>query len=105
MNSFHISQNVSSGHYAVALTGYRGWHRDSAIGDGITSATAALVTRCDSKAEAEAVAEEMNAQHAEPRPGSQDVPVYDARPYVRDDYMSRQAKQNNRSCDRRIVRI
>lgn len=102
-----IKQNVTSGRYAVAIVGYRGWRRDAAIGDGITSALNALVTRCQTKAEALALAGELNAAQPAIMPGSQDVPVYECRKYDRADYLSRQAREQNgnRDCDRRIVNL
>lgn len=101
-----ITQNLTTGRYAVALVGYRGWRRDSAIGDGITSATSALVTRCATKAEAAAIARDLNDAQPCVMPGSQDVPVYQALAYHRTDYLSRQDRDNgNRDVDRRIAGV
>jgi hypothetical protein len=102
-----IKQNVNSGKWAVAMVGYKGWRRDAAIGDGITSALSALVTRCDTKAEAEQIAAELNAAQPAILPGTPDVPVYAAQRYAKRDYLSRQAyEQNgNRDCDRRIIHL
>lgn len=101
-----IQQNLSTGRYAVALVGYRGWRRDSAIGDGITSATSALVTRCRTKAEAVRIAAELNESQPSVMAGSPDVPVYQALPYRRDDYLSRQDRANgSRDVDRRIAGV
>lgn len=102
-----IRQNVTSGKWAVAITGWRGWRRDAAIGDGITSATAALVTRCETKAEAVELAAALNGEQPTILPGTPDVPVYEARRYNKSDYIGRQARlQNgNRDCDRRIVHL
>lgn len=102
-----INQNVTSGKWAVAMTGYKGWHRESAIGDGITAALNALVTRCETKAEAEAIAAELNAAQPSVMPGSQDVPVYEACKYNKADYIGRQAREQNgnRDCDRRIIHL
>lgn len=102
-----ITQNVTSGRWAVAITGYRGWRRDAAIGDGITRATAALVTRCETKAEATELADALNGEQPAILPGTPDVPVYEARRYDRADYLSRQDRRQNgsRDCDRRIVQL
>lgn len=99
-------QNITSGKWAVALVGYKGWRRDSAIGDGITSAQCALVTRCESRQHAEAIVAEMTAKLPAVLPGSQDVPEYAVRAYRRTDYLSRQDLRNgSRDADRRIVRL
>lgn len=100
-----ILQNVTTGRYAVAMVGYRGWRRDSAIGDGITSALNALVARCATMAEAEEIAEAMNAEQPHAMPGSKDVPVYEARKYAKSDYIGRQAREQNgnRDADRRVI--
>jgi hypothetical protein len=105
MTATTSKQNLTSGKYAVALVGYRGWGRDSAIGDGIKAALRALVTRCGTMAEAEAMAARLNEAQPLVLPGSQDVPVYEARRYHRDDYISRQdlAQAGGRDCDRRIA--
>ena len=102
-----INQNVTSGKWAVAIVGYKGWRRDAAIGDGITSALNALITRCETKAEAEELAAALNAEQPSILPGSPDVPVYEARRYAKSDYIGRQAREQNgnRDCDRRIVHI
>ncbi len=102
-----IKQNVTSGKWAVAIVGYRGWMRDSAIGDGITSALNALVTRCETKKEAEILAAALNAEQPAILPGSQDVPVYEARLYAKSDYIGRQAREHNgnRDADRRVVHL
>jgi len=52
--------NPDRGPWAVALVGYRGWDRDMAIGDGITQALNALVSRHATKEEAEAAAKALN---------------------------------------------
>lgn len=49
---YPLKQNVDAGTYAVAIVGYQAWRRDMAIGDGITSATSSLVTRCRTLKEA-----------------------------------------------------
>ena len=102
-----IKQNVTSGKWAVAMVGYRGWMRDSAIGDGITSALNALLTRCETQQEAEELAASLNAEQPSVMPGSNDVPVYEARRYAKSDYIGRQARDlnGNRDCDRRIVHL
>lgn len=102
-----INQNVSNGKYAVAMIGYRGYRREAAIGDGVTSATAALLTRCETMEEAEKIAAELNYSQPAVRPGSQDVPVYAAMKYAKGDYLSRQAREQNgsRDADRRIIHL
>lgn len=97
-------KNVSRGKYAVAQTGWRGWRNSALIGDGITLAINALLTRCDTMADANRIAAEMNALHKEPRPGSPSIPVYAAKKYVKTDYLSRQDRRNgDRDCDQRII--
>lgn len=99
-----IKQNVTSGKHAVALVGYSGWRRESAIGDGVTKATMALVTRCGSKTDAARIAKALNDAQPGVLPGSKDVPVYEARKYAKTDYLSQQDRRNgDRDCDRRIV--
>ena len=102
-----INQNVTSGKWAVAQVGWRGWRRDAAMGDGITSALNALLTRCETKEEAVALAAELNDEQPPVRAGSNDVPVYEARPYRKADYIGRQAREQNQSrdCDRRIIHL
>ncbi len=102
-----IRQNVTSGKWAVAMVGHKGWRRDAAIGDGITAALNALLTRCDTKEEAERLAAELNDAQPAVLPGSQDVPVYEARRYAKTDYLSRQAREQNggRDCDRCIIHL
>lgn len=102
-----IQQNVTSGKWAVAMVGYRGWRRDSALGDGITSALNALLTRCETRQEAEELAASLNAEQPSVLPGLKDVPVYDARLYAKADYIGRQAREQNgnRDCDRRIIHL
>ena len=98
--------NLSTGRYAVALVGYRGWGRDSAIGDGITAATMALVTRCETMAEAEDIAQTRNDAQPGIMPGSQDIPVFEAVKYQKLDYIGSQNAGcgQTRDCDRRIYR-
>ena len=99
-----VPQNVSSGRYAVALVGFRGWRRDSAIGDGITAATMALVTRTETQAEADRLAAELNDAQPGVLPGSPDVPRYEAGRYNKTDYIGQQNRDRGqtRDCDRRI---
>jgi hypothetical protein len=99
-----MPQNVTSGRWAVAIVGMKGWCRDSAIGDGITRATKALVTRCQSKKEAEELAQKWNDAQPGIMPGSQDVFVYEAVAYSKADYISQQDQRNGmRDCDRQIA--
>lgn len=98
--------NTGSGKYAVAMTGYRGWQNNMAIGDGITSAQSALITRCETRAEAQKLAEELNDLQASVLPGSDSVPSYSAMPYDITDYLSADALRNgHRNADRRIATI
>ena len=101
-----VQQNISSGRWAVAWSGYAGWRETALIGDGITSATACLVTRCSTRQAAEALAAALNAAQPEVLPGSFSVPTFDARRYRKRDYIGRQAWEQNgqRDCDRRIMR-
>lgn len=100
-------QNITSGRWAVAWIGMRGWRRYAAIGDGITRATACLVTRCGAKAEAQALAEALNDAQPGVLPGDPDVPAFECRPYVQRDYIADQAWNQNgqRDCDRRIMSV
>lgn len=95
-----MPQILDKGKWAVAVVGMRGWMTDYAIGDGITSATASLRTRCDTKEQAEKLAEEWNDAQPGVLPGSPSVFVYEARRYDRNDYFCRQSAK--RDCDRRI---
>lgn len=100
-----MNQNLSSGKWAVAVVGLRGWMRESALGDGITNALNALVTRMGTRQEAEAVAAKLNSATMAILPGGSDVCVYESRPYRRADYIGSQQLANgqNRDCDRRIA--
>lgn len=102
-----INQNLTSGKWAVAIVGYKGWCQSMAIGDGITSALNALITRCETKVEAVELAAALNAEQPSILPGRPCVPVYEARRYAKSDYIGRQAREQNgnRDCDRRIVRL
>jgi len=105
---FHarLRRNLSSGRWAVAIVGSEQWMSSAAIGDGITSATAALLTRCKTKAEAEAIAAAANDLEPGLLPGQGFRWVYQALPYRRDDYIGSQNRQRGqrRDCDRRIAR-
>lgn len=96
--------NLSSGRWAVARVGMKGWDRDFAIGDGITSAGMALLTRCPTSKEATALADAWNDAQPNVLPGSPSVFIYAARKYVRHDYIDSQNIGRNqcRDCDRRI---
>lgn len=98
-------RELNRGRWAVALVGYTGWRRTSAIGDGITRALTALVGRYQSQSEAVAEAARLNAEYGgEPMPGEFDRPEFDARPYRIEDYLSQQDERNGyRPCDRRIA--
>ena len=99
-----FKQNLTNGPWAVAVVGYRGWRRDSAIGDGITSALSAVLTRCRDRREAEVLAASLNAEQPTILPGTPDVPVYEARRYVQSDYLSRQAREQGGADMRRFIR-
>lgn len=105
MSTATLNQNLTSGRWAVAIVGYREWRRESAIGDGITSALSALVTRCDSREEAEALAASLNAEQPAILPGTPAVPEYAAVQFDRSRFIGRQAREQNgiRSCDMRVV--
>ncbi len=99
-----LPRNLDSGRYAVAVVGIKEWMRSSAIGDGITSASAALLTRCDSKREVEEIAAVANDLQPGLMPGQGVAWVYAALPYDITDYLSQQALRNGRrKCDRRIA--
>jgi len=102
-----IKQNVTSGRWAVAMVGWSGWHRTAAIGDGITTARSALLTRCETQEEATSLAAALNAEQPAVRAGSNDVPVYKAVPYRKLDYLGKQAVQRHqtRDCDRNIIHM
>jgi len=99
-----LPRTLSIGRWAVAIVGMRAWRRDSAIGDGYTTATAALLTRCETEGEAVALAARWNAAQPAVLPGSQAVFVYASMPYRRADYIGRQnlSRYQARDCDRRI---
>jgi hypothetical protein len=89
-----MQQNLSVGDWAVVVDGYQGWRRDSAAGDGITSASMILVTRCLTRGEAESLASDLTKAQPHVMPGDQDVPTFAARPYRRSDLVSWQDSQN-----------
>jgi hypothetical protein len=101
-----IQINLGSGKYAIALVAYAGWDHDSAIGDGITSAMNALVTRVATRELADQLADALNDAQPVLRPGSSNVPVYAAIKYDIADYLSRQDERNGkRPVDRQIAKI
>jgi hypothetical protein len=106
MNATLTTRNLERGKWAVSMSGYRGWRRDSALGDGITSALHALVGRFETKEEAEAEARRLNDAQPHVLPGSSDVPVFEARRYDRTDYIPGQQLRTigARDCDRRIAK-
>ena len=99
-----MNANLSSGRYAVACVGSRQWMSSAAIGDGVTSATSALVTRCKTRVEAERIAAELNASQPTLLPGQGFAWVFEAVPYRHTDYIGRQNRERGqtRDCDRRI---
>ncbi len=99
-----LRRNINSGRWAVAIVGSRQWMSSAGIGDGITSAAAALITRCATKAEAEAIADAANDLNPGLLPGQGFAWIYAAVPYDITDYLSEQAQRNGRrKCDRRIA--
>lgn len=100
-----MPRNLDKGRWAVAIVGMRGWRRDGVIGDGITAALNALLTRCSSKAEAVRLAQAWNDAQPGVLPGSPDVFVYEARPYRCSDYIGSQElhRHGARECARRIA--
>jgi|ERR1700753_3218564 len=100
-----VKVNLSKGNWAVAVTGMKGWRNDFAIGDGITKALNALVTRTETESEARDLARLLNSAQPEIRPGGQSVFVYEAMEYQKESYLSRQDLGLGRDCDRRIARI
>lgn len=100
-----LSVELDRGPWAVAVTGSRQWMSNAAIGDGITSATAALVTRCETREEAEAIADAANDLQPGLLPGKGFAWVYTAMEYDITDYLSQQDQRNGRrSHFRRISR-
>lgn len=101
------TRNLSSGKWAVAISGMRGWCNDMALGNGITEAMHALVGRYQTKDEAEAEAKKLNDAQPAVMPGSPSVHVFEARKYDPTDYIGRQnlERGQNRDCDRRIANI
>lgn len=100
-------QNIDNGRWAVAIVGSKQWMSEAAIGDGITTATMSLVTRCQSKAEAEELADKLNDLEPGLLPGQGFAWVFAAVKYTKTDYISRQNVQRGqiRNCDRRIARL
>lgn len=101
-----LPRNLSSGRWAVACVGMRGWMQDMAIGDGITSALQSLFTRCETREEAEKLAEELNEAEPGVMPGSPSVFVFEAMPYKKTDYIGSQNRDRGqtRDVDRRIFK-
>lgn len=99
-----IRVNVSSGRWAVACIGSKQWMSEAAIGDGITSATSSLVTRCETREEAESLAEKMNDLEPGILPGQGFAWVFAAVKYSKSDYIGSQNWDRNqrRDCDRRL---
>lgn len=101
------AQQLGRGMWAVAITGQRQWGRDSAIGDGITSATMSLVTRCETREEADRMVEELTDLQPGLLPGSGSAWVFSAVKYCRTDYIGQQNidRSQTRNCDRRIANL
>ena len=98
-------RNLTSGSWAVAISGMRGWCQDMAYGDGITTAFHALVERYVTRVQAVAEADRLNAMQPAVMPGGSSVMVFEARRYRRADYIGSQnlARGQDRDCDRRIA--
>lgn len=99
-----LPRELNRGSWAVAIVGSKQWGCDMAIGDGITSAMSALVTRCKTQQEAEDIAATANDLQPGLLPGQGFAWVYVAHRYDITDYLSQQAQRNGRrKCDRRIA--
>jgi hypothetical protein len=83
-----------AGNFAVAWTGWKDTEGSGGIGDGVKVASSELVTRCRTKAEAEALADKLNAEEGHPYPGAGMVRIFSALRYRREDYTSRQDREN-----------
>lgn len=96
-----IRINLTKGAYAVRVSYRTDGRRDFACGDGIVNATSTLVTRCDTREEAEEIAELLN--DSQPRTGLRDV--HEAVKYSRNDYIGKQNIQRGqtRDCDRQCA--
>lgn len=83
-------RNTASGRWAVAFDGIDQWRCSMAIGDGITKASMALVTRTETKAEAERIAERLRDMQPGLMPGRGAAYSVCVVRYCRRDYVSRQ---------------
>lgn len=101
------SQNTKSGKWAVAIVGRREWRQRCGIGDGITAATMSLVTRCETREAAEALADELNDLEPGEMPGGASAWIFEAVPYVKTDYIGDQniRRFQTRDVDRRIASL
>lgn len=99
-----LPRELNRGRWAVAIASSKQWRSSAAIGDGITSAAVALVTRCETRQDAEAIAAAANDLQPGLMPGQGFAWVYEAVRYDIADYLSQQAQRNGRrNCDRRIA--
>lgn len=100
--SFRV--NLTSGKFAIAITGRRGFRTDFAVGNGITESLNTLVTRCDSREVAEALCAALNESQPSVRPGVV-IDCYDVMPYRKTDYIGRQnrSRGQTRDCDRQCA--
>lgn len=99
-----LPRETGKGRWAVACVSYRQWMCTMAIGDGITKATASLLTRCGTRKEAEAIVARIAELTPGVLPGSPGVYEYVAIPYDRDDYLCENVRKfGRRNCDRQIV--
>lgn len=98
---------LEKGKWAVACTGTRQWGGDASLGDGITLAHNALVTRTVTKAAAEEIVRRFKAAQPLLMPGSGNVRTYEVLRYEIKDYLSwQQVNQNQcRNVDRRIAKV
>lgn len=101
-----LPRNYSSGKWAVAVVGMRGWGSDYALGDGITAALQSLWTRCQTPEEAEGLARRLNDAEPAVLPGSPMVFVFECLPYNKLDYIGSQNRNRDqtRDCDRRLAK-
>ena len=80
--------------WALAVVGMRGWRTDGAIGDGITKASWALVSRHSTEHGARAEMSRREAAQTPILPGSASQPEYAVVPYRMSDYLAREDRRN-----------
>lgn len=99
-----IRVNLTSGNFAVAITGRRGYRTDYACGNGITEALNTLVTRCETREEAEAICAALNDSQPSEKPGCM-IDCHEVVAYRKTDYIGRQNRERGqtRDCDRQCA--